>query len=93
MRAVDTTNGQLFVDLNANVEGEDGLRASPGSSFAKPAGSAQCWAVADFLRVSEPLVWSKFACRNEPPGLLMKMASWTPDTKAQDNKPAQETGG
>ena len=28
MRAVDTTNGQLFIDMKTKVEGEDGLRAS-----------------------------------------------------------------
>ena len=33
MRAVDTIDGQLFIDLIFKVEGEDGLRASIYQSF------------------------------------------------------------
>ena len=33
VRAVDTTDGQLFIDLISKVEGEDGLRASIHQTF------------------------------------------------------------
>ena len=33
MRAVDITDGQLFIDLISKVEGEDGFRASIHQTF------------------------------------------------------------
>ena len=53
----------------------------------------------EFLRVSKPLVWSKFACQNvfltlfhEPPGLLMDVASWMSTRDHRENKPVPESG-
>ena len=71
VRAVDTIDGQLFIDLISKVEGEDGLRASIHQTFH--------WSTNSVHKIEQGK-WNIKPCRRFRQNLFREYENLSPDT-------------